>query len=375
LAAAALTKSRMRTPHLLVWSGIITAASVVLSGAASADPPYALACGFFEGILPFIVIFAFMNQASDRRFMWHALTLFMLAFTIVAIAQTSSVWWNDCCSLTSAGFLDGKMNIPLMAAAGGNGYGNTGNFVSLAILVLPFAAGSIFGCDWLRRLRAVCAAAIVYALLIVYSRGGMIVGAIGLTATIAVFFRSPPRWGKYALIGIGCAAILTHVPTGGVAYYISGFTSFVSSDTRPSVGGGATTVLQSRLPDASGEDRSEAIRRGIEIGTDNWPIGVGYGMYPRHEPEFTAPHSMAILRFAEGGALGLAGFALLMLAVCTSALRATLDDLNFSCLISLGSFFTYATLFGASFSLGGLIPWGIGVAMMVACLTTEKTLK
>lgn len=376
LVAVAITRPRTAAPRSLLAAGIITAASVAISSAASIDPTYALACGFFEGILPFLVIFAFMDQASDRRFMWHALTLFMLAFTIVAIAQTAFVWWNDCCSITSGGFLDGKMNLPLMVAAGGNGYGNTGNFVALAVLILPFAAGSIFGCDWLRRIRALTVAIIIYALLIVYSRAGMIVATLSLIAVFIAFYRSTPRWGKYALLGIGAAALLTHVPTGGLAYFQSGVSSFVTSDNKaPPPDAKAATVLQSKLPDASGEARSEAIHRGLSIGAQHWLAGVGYGMYSRYDPELTAPHSMAVLRFAEGGALGLVGFIALILAVALSALRARFDDLDAVCLISLASFFVYAVLFGAAFSLAGLVPWGTGTAIMVACLATKESLQ
>lgn len=397
LAAVALTAhKRFGLPRILLAAAWLTAASVLVSAAASSDPVYAAAAGFFEGIIPFLVIILYARNASDRAFLWHALTLFALAFTIVAAAQSASIMLHKCCAYTSAGFLGGKMDLPLMKAAGGNGYGNTTNFVSLAVLIVPFLAASIFGCTVLRSARTVAVGVLVYATLLVYSRAGLLVLLIGMAAVCLSFRRAAPAWGRAALATIIIAVVAVHIPTGGLSYYKSGVESFIGVEknhapprgaaanarresTRPQAEAAAPgepplpdaeIVLKSEKPDLSGKDRAAAMRQGLAIARANWKTGIGYGMYVRSESEFTSPHSMPILRIAEGGIIGLAGFVLLWLAipVLLYRRRRELDGLDIACLVSLSCFFVYGSLLGAAFSLLGIVPWGFGVGLMIACL-------
>ncbi|NJO35897.1 MAG: hypothetical protein HC869_25255 [Rhodospirillales bacterium] len=100
----------------------------------------------------------------------------------------------------------------------------------------------------------------------------------------------------------------------------------------------------------------------------HWLTGIGFGVYSVVEQEHTAPHSMTLLRFSEGGILSLMSFILL----CTYGflrffqLRKTKDMLVAASLASLCAFFMKAAIFGGSFSINGQIVWGFGVALLLS---------
>jgi hypothetical protein len=126
-------------------------------------------------------------NAPDRAFLAHSLFLFSLSFTIIAASQSSYILTTKCCSLTSADFLAGKLATDVMAIAGGNGYGNTSNFVMLLVAVLPFVAASIYISDQYRVAKAALLIFLTYSCLLVYSRGALMIIAIAL-GTVFTFF-------------------------------------------------------------------------------------------------------------------------------------------------------------------------------------------
>jgi O-antigen ligase len=120
----------------------------------------------------------------------------------------------------------------------------------------------------------------------------------------------------------------------------------------------------------SGKDRASAWTKGLNIGISHWATGIGYGVYPIIEPEFTAPHTMLLMRFAESGILGLISF--LMLALYAPVRLAGMlwdrraDIFDVTCLVAVTAFMLKANIFGASFSISSNIVWGYGVMMLLA---------
>jgi hypothetical protein len=121
---------------------------------------------------------------------------------------------------------------------------------------------------------------------------------------------------------------------------------------------------------ASGAERADAWHLGLEIARKNWLAGIGYAVYRLVEPIHTAPHSLLLKRWAEGGLLSaisivlLAAFALLRLC---SLLRTREPSIfQIGCLVGVNSFFLQAMIFGADLSVMGLTVWGYGVGMLLA---------
>jgi hypothetical protein len=356
----ALARRKVRLPALLNVTAAIAFVSWIISSVASIDPAYALARGFFEIALPLVVVYAYAANASNRDFLKHSLLLFCLGFAVVALSQSASILADNCCSLTAEGFLADKMNPDFMKAAGANGYGNTTNFIALWVLVLPLVAGALYIAKDFDRTKIALLAFLAYAGLLVYSRGGVLTALLGLSA-VAVILSFAVRSVRLATPAVIALILAIHFPSGGLNYYRSGISSFANA-------------LQQKLvekqvrPDLSGSDRAKAIRTGLAIARENWITGIGTGIYMRIEPEFTAPHSMLILRFAENGVLGLISI-LLLFAFAPIQIASKwrhIDPLALSAAISATCFAVYASAFGAAFSDGGLIPWGLGLGLMLS---------
>jgi hypothetical protein len=368
-----------RLSGLFVLAAATGGVSWLLSSAASIDPVYASAAGFFEIAVPLMVFYVYSSNAPDRAFLKHSVLLFCLGFTIIAASQSSYILFTQCCALTSEDFLTGKMDVDVMTAAGGNGYGNTTNFVTLLVAVLPFVAASIYLSDKHRLAKAAILILLTYAGLLVYSRGGLMITTVGLTAVFAIFLykTGTVRWAIPVALAL---IILVHVPTGGADYYLSGIDSFFLTDpstfdeldprpTAKDIFRKRSDVLHKRFTERSGVSRAEAIRLGTIIAKENWLTGIGTSIYPRIDAAFTSPHSMLILRAAEGGILGLLFFLSLILFIPANVRSwREMDNLATASAISLSCFFLYASVFGGTFSIVGLIPWGFCIALMFACL-------
>jgi hypothetical protein len=372
--------ARLSVPF--VFAAATGGASWLLSSAVSIGPAYASAAGFFEIAVPLMVVYIYSANAPDRAFLRHSLFLFCLGVTIVAASQSSYILFAKCCAVTSLDFLAGKMAIGVMAAAGGNGYGNTTNFVMLLVAVLPFVGASIYISDEYRLAKAAILIFLTYAGLLVYPRGGLILITIALISVFA-FFSYKTKTLRWAIPITLTLIVLIHVPTGGAVYYLNGIRSFflpqASLEARQPTAKDNLLLdaykpttkdnLQETFTENSGTSRAEAMQLGITIAKKNWLAGVGTSMYPRIDPEFTSPHSMLILRAAEGGILGLLSFLALMLFVPASVRRwRELDNLAIAAAISVTCFFLYGSAFGATFSIVGLIPWGFCIALMLASL-------
>jgi hypothetical protein len=362
-------------PVILVLSFSLGLVGWVLSSLFSDYPILSFGNGIFEFFAVWVVLYAFLAVAPDRRFMVHAAALFCSGAGLAAFAQTATIW-SGIPSDTVFGIpifaeelLNVKKDLELMVKAGGNGYGNTDNFASLWVLLVPLVAGLFY---LVRRdgILSIFLVLLCYAGLLVYSRSSIVIVIFALICLWCYRFIAY-RSISLALLVVLAGLILIHARPEIARYYTSGIASFAQGLVRrsePAERLSWRAGSQTKILDASAVARADAWRRGVAIATAHWTTGIGFGAYPLVEPEYTAPHSMALLRFAEGGVLSLMSFLLL----CVYAplrflkLRKIEDVLAAACLISLSAFFIKVAIFGGSFSINGQIVWGFGVALAVA---------
>ena len=264
-------------------------------------------------------------------------------------------------------FLFYKSSIPTILPGGiPLSYGNPDNYISLWVLLVSFTAGSLF---FIRRwwIAAIAFFALLYFGLFVYSRSGLIVISISLILLLAFrYFSIKSTSGT--IIAALMSLVLIHANPASVTYYSEGIVSFASTIETPSKAP-RSNILE-RDNGHSGQDRAAAWAKGVSIGIGHWATGIGYGVYPIIEPEFTAPHAMLLMRFAESGILGLISF--LMLALYAPVRLAGMlrdrraDIFNVTCLVAVTAFMLKANIFGASFSISSNIVWGYGVMMLLA---------
>jgi O-antigen ligase len=219
---------------------------------------------------------------------------------------------------------------------------------------------------------------VLYAGLLVYSRGGLIFAFAGLAAVTALMI----RLGRFSIAvpaAIACI-IAVHLPSGGLSYYETGLQTFFTAPSSQDVSAERAArysvddvMSGSRRDDLSGFDRANAMKKGLSIAYDHWLTGIGSGHYVRADPVFTAPHSMALLRLDENGIVGLAALLALIAIAPLELLRrrradpsAIADPLATSAGIAAVCFAVYASAFGGSFSDHGFIAWGFLLALLTA---------
>lgn len=377
-AATCAVLYRPRLPLALSLSLGLGALSVALATAFSAYPLLSLDTGILEVLIPFAVLYVFMAVAPRRDFMQQAVVSFLLGVTVTSLAQITVIWPEmRGIPLFASEFLEMKKNVPLMVEAGRYGYGNTDNYISLWVLVVPLSAGLFYSLN-LRWVSAAILLVVAYCGLIVYSRSGLIAVAAAL---VALAFAGAVVRSRRALFPLAALGVLgaIHIDATSQSYFAKGVTSFVrtaekseapAAVVKPSLAPAASPARKPLRPkrDDSGSIRAQALERGIEIAAANWITGIGYGVYPIAEPTYTAPHSMLLLRFAEGGILGLLSF-LLLAAYVPFRLIVALRDRNIFaavCLIAVSAFMLKAIVFGATFAVSSNIVWGFGVALLLA---------
>jgi hypothetical protein len=393
---AFVARKRVLLHPLIAASFVLGLTGWAIATIASEYPALSLANGFFEF---FMVLYLFAANTSDRDFIIHCLRLFLIGFVLVALAQASAMVHELCCSNALAlpifgdEFLEIKKNTPLMVKAGGNGYGNTDNLISLWTLALPTTVG-LYYVDRYRAVWAAGAIALLYAGLLTYSRSGLLVIMIGFAAIVVYRLRTFRELSALPVaLLVGLLAI--HTPPSSVQYLSNGIKSFSAatieyfsksiatfSDSRH----GSWTGLAWDAPkigtekqnyDNSTVNRMEAWIRGAGIGLDNWATGIGYGAYQVIDRDLTAPHSLLLLRFAEGGILS--AIALLLLAAypiwrgLSMFRHRSRDMLAATCAIAASCFMLKALIFGASFSIVGIITWGFAVALTLRCTTVDSS--
>jgi hypothetical protein len=359
----AATKGRIAVHWMVSASFVLGLAGWALATASSQYPALSIASGFFEVLCPFLVLYVVLGNAPDKEFLFHCIKLFIAAFVLITISQTVGTFKAIYSSQNLLGiptyadeFLEIKKNLPLMTVIGENGYGNTDNYISLWTLIIPLIAAMYYfrkSLWWIITLYG-----LLYAGLLLYSRSGVIIIAIGFAIIFVYRATLTRKWSTMILCALALLLAINSPPSG-VEYVSDGVISFLKSPK----------YAEAPL-DASGADRMKAMRRGIEIISKHWFAGIGYGAYTKADPELTTPHNSLIQRFAEGGLLSFVSFLFLAAFPITSAInliRSRSEDIFLlGCAVALGCFMVKASIFGATMSIGGQIAWGYAVALMLA---------
>lgn len=404
VAFLAYSGRRVVLPRILLLSFVAGLAGWLLSSVFADFPLLAVGNGLFEFLAFWAVLYLFLALAPDRRFVVHAAALFMIAFALALLAQTASIIQGPWpvrlqgFPVFASDMLTVKMDLPLMERAGGNGYGNTDNLISLWVLVVVFIAGAFYTT---RNRMALVAAlvAVVFAGLLTYSRAGVIVLVVGLAALWlirAIIFRKPSLMVLGILAGLG----VIHLDQRALTYYETGIAAFAPAPSSPAAAPApavsvpvpapiaaepkisvpepaATPVTAPTKPDASGSARLDAWRTGAKIAAAHPVAGIGFGHYALVDAYLTAPHNMLLLRFAEGGILSGLSLLLLMLYAPLRLFKMLwnreADMFPIACLVAVSAFSLKAAVFGANFAIGGMIPWGFGVALLIAASMTKET--
>jgi O-Antigen ligase len=434
VAIAFQTRHRPRLPPAIVvcfWLGL---AGWAAATAGSQYPWLSLDTGVLELLLPFCVLYLFLSGEPDRDFLISAGALFVLGALVESAMQAWQIvsYYRAFAAAnhlpeflflpTAANFTTYKIALPIVLPGGllPFSYGNTGNYISLWVLLVPLAAGATFFVR--RRWLAVAALfALIYLGLFAYSRSGVIVIFLSLAVLLVVNFIAN-RSASAVIIAALAGLIVIHIDRSNLDYYwrgVSGFANQASSESTVaprlpekndvasqkhvavSAPNRISAPNQNPIPnpasasnqkpyaasplnqnevefEKSGPDRARALKMGLSIGLSHWMTGIGYGVYPVIETRFTAPHSMLLLRFAESGILGLISFLLLALYApfrLVFAVARRSDMFEATCLLAISAFMLEAIVFGASFSISSNIVWGYGIMMLLAASLIDDRAK
>jgi hypothetical protein len=441
LVAAALNIWKNRQtglPIILLWAFWLGFAGFLLSTAFSNNPLLSLDTAILEFLIPFACLSLFLTE--DRKSLQRLVSVFLFGALLLGVAQTTSILAMSPGKfhfpIFASEFLTFKMNVPLMVEAGKLGYGNTDNYASLWVLLVPAVAGYFF----LTRHKWVVALAllvIMYSGLLVYSRSGIVAILVGLLALLIlrliIWRRLSPE-----IVATFIAIVAIHVSPGSMDYFRTGATSLVQlaeskfrsqdatstqpesnqSDRAPATSSGedksasggdkaasggdkaasggdkaasgadkAVPAADKAVPaadkaapggdkaasagDESAKMRAEAWEKSFRLGNDHWLAGIGYGSYVAADPINTAPHSMLLLRYVEGGILSVLSFLLLAIYAPVQLMtmlfdRSRADIFSLVCYVAVSTFMLKAIVFGASFAISSNIVWGFGVALLIA---------
>jgi hypothetical protein len=417
-----LLQGAISLPPLVRWSLWIGVAGWLISTALSPVPLHSIDVGLLDFFVFYILLYLLIVHLGGRRDFAVAGLVFALGAGIVAAGQTVTIisvvreesWLRSIpppVPVLPSAFLYYKNAVPLFIPLGVPwAYGNIDNYVSLWVLLLPWLIGMFYFFSSKRWLTVGLFALHAYAGLIVYSRGAILALVPAIALLGAFQFRSY-RSLSPAILGVLFGFTVFTVDPVTWIRSVDGVSSFAETfvdverggppDLPPLDQSGAERA-QPRPPldqpdagralprhridqsgvgrnqpqqplDQSGADRAQAWLTGISIAINSKLLGIGFGIYPEMDPVLTAPHSMAILRFAEGGLLSLISFVMLALYAPLHLLRMAReragDMLQASCLCAVIAFMTKAILFGANFAISSNIVWAAGTALCLAtCL-------
>lgn len=381
LPVTLITRGQVAFPPLIRWSFWIGIAGWALSTVYSSAPAYSFDVGILEFLSFYVLFYLFLALLGKRHFIFVALAVFVCGVLVVSIYQTAIIFRavHFPFPRSASDFIEYKKMIPLaFKDSVPNTYGNTDNYISLWTLLMPLLAGMFYvvRARWIVALSFVILA---YCGLMVYSRIGLIVVTLAFLV-LAAFRAYAFRKQSGALYLVVAVLVFIHLDAKSFGYMYGGATSIASVMTEespktssdrataaPSID--APTARDTNERDASAVDRAIAWRYGMAIGTRHWLAGVGYGVYQRTEQIYTAPHNMALSRFAEGGILSLISFLLLAAYAPVNLARAVRQKhsmLTASCLVAVSAFMLKVILFGGSFAISSNFVWAFAVALIMA---------
>jgi hypothetical protein len=400
---------------LVRWSFWLGAAGWLMSTTVSTNVLHSTDAGMLEFLAFYIVLYITIVHLHGTRDFALGGILFALGAGLVAATQTASIVISVRehaavlgihlpFPLYPASFVQYKDAVPQFLPAGvPRSYGNIDNYASLFVLLMPWLVGLSFVSPW-RWLAGGLFLLHAYAGLVVYSRGALCAVFTAILILWLFQFRVYRRLRPAMLVALFGLVVALLVPQFG-ARVGDGVITFAdtlserelgrdavqsperlrdrTSSTEQNIAGQEQVENREakigdgqdqRALDRSASDRARAWVKGLSIGIHSRFLGVGYGMYPTLDPELTAPHSLFILRFAEGGLLSLMSFVALVLYVSAELLRIfgarERDMLRAACLCAAFGFLIKSALFGANFSVSSNLVWAFGLAL---CLATYRS--
>lgn len=231
-AASAVWENRQTGwPAVLLWSFWLGLAGLFLSTVFSQNPLLSLDSGILEFVMPFACLSLFLAVSEDQQFMRRLVAVFLFSALLLSVAQATRILASSPeefhLPVFASEFLKLKMNVPLMVQAGKFGYGNTDNYVSLWVLLVPAVAGYFF---LIRNKWSVALPLLVliYSGLLVYSRSGIAAIAIGL---LTLLIQRLVIWRHLSIeiVAVCVAIAAVHVPPGSMDYFSKGATSLIES--------------------------------------------------------------------------------------------------------------------------------------------------
>jgi hypothetical protein len=363
----------VRFPLLIRLSFWIGLAGWMVSTAFSPDLKRSIDVGTLEFLIFYVVLYLAAVHLRGQRDQVIAAILFAAGAAVIAITQTVSIVlavqekYNAMSvpislPFSASDFIRYKGSVPQVFPAGvTNSYGNIDNYASLCALLLPWLLG-LFYVSRHRWLVLILFLVHAYAGLVVYSRGTVLAFVAAVCALWIFRFRACGRLSP-AICAVLFGTAMLHADHKVISSFSNGITSFTGEITgRP--------VAVENKSDKSPAERAQALSVGVSTGFKSSMMGVGYGAYPMLDSIYTAPHSLAVLRFAEGGLLSLIAFAMLAMYAPWRLLqvlkRREKNMLEAACLCAASAFFAKAIIFGASFSVSSNFVWGFGLALCIA---------
>jgi outer membrane protein OmpA-like peptidoglycan-associated protein len=412
-----------------------------LATAFSRQPIISFDVGILEFCMFYILLYVFTTEA-DAKIKTQALILFVLGATLLSVVQAITIigkvypiasTWSDIppVPIRASDFIRYKDAVPVFFKTGvPHSYGNIGSYGSLWILLVPLALGGYFVVRQ-KTAALLVAVAVIYSGLVVYSRSALVAAMLAAFA-IWIFRLVKFRSVSPAITALMLAVVIIHVDPSALHYYSDNLEQVLANVKAKThlaergsadVPGASTEVRASRAAEetgkveggiadrsapavpgparekASGEaktnsapepniqftddvsasERLAALRTGLKLGLQHWVTGVGYGAYANYDRVYTAPHSLALLRFAESGVLGLLSFLALFFYLGFRLLRALLtgqsDMGQFTCLAASSAFMLKAAFFGANFAVSSNFVWAFGLALTVAGTLTWQSVE
>ncbi|MBI5321088.1 hypothetical protein [Bradyrhizobium sp.] len=390
----------VRVPLLIRLSFWVSLAGWMVSTGFSPYIKQSIDVGTLEILVFYAVSYLATVHLRGQRDLVAASTLFAAGAAVIAVVQTVAIVQSVQAKfqalssplplpVLASEFLRYKAAVPQLFPAGvPNSYGNIDNYASLCALLLPWLVGLLY----VSRQRWLILGLFLihaYAGLVVYSRGVVLVFVAAVCALWIFRFRAYGRLSP-AICAVLVGTVFLHADFKMVSTFVGGVTSFVSAmGARPTASEAPSVRIEKAEEyeenekyekhekyDKSPAERAQALSTGISIGLMSSMMGVGFGTYPTIDTALTSPHSLAVLRFAEGGLLGLIGFAMLAVYAPFRLLQVLKlrekHMLVATCLCAISAFMAKAVIFGANFSVSSNFVWGFGVALCLAGSLCER---
>jgi O-Antigen ligase len=364
-ALVLLVRPRM-TPRasLATAAALLSLAAAVASTTAAGDPTAAAAGAWSVVLLPVafgVIVATVVRSIGDARLVLTALlagALVPATAGIAAYVLSFGVPWTltELAEVKAALFRTHLFQEIT--------FGNVGHLADFALLLLPAALLLPLDREAPRATRLIAAIAAVeltVLLLLVLSRGALMIAAavLAITAVVAVIRRSRAAV-LPTVVSVLFVAVLLSSPVRGT------FEADAPAGTPvPNIGGVS-------IAEPSAVERIGAVETGLRIAREHLPWGVGSGRYLSYDPIHTAPHSLWIAVVVELGVLGLAALALVVAIVAAAAWwlvrRPHLGSRELvlgSAVAGAGAFLGHGIAAGAPLAVGRVNVWAVMLAVLV----------